>query len=150
MPPPQEHSKSILKYFNEANEPQTIISEQELCTQMAEKLHLTSDSVKIGLCILCNAGNASFHDIVVDNKPVRLYKLASLPNGKTDGISKLDVSIYTLRRMEKSLIKSVEAIENDIKNTDTMVRGYLKEQKRQLAKSFLRKKHVLEKNLGNL
>lgn len=144
----QDHAKSILKCFNEQNEPQLVISEPELCSQMTEKLNLTVDGVKIGICALCNSSRASFRDFAVDEKTVRLYKLASMQKAKADEITKLDVSIFTLRRMEKSLVKSVEGIETDIKNTDTVVRGYLKEQKRQLAKSFLRKKHVLEKNLG--
>lgn len=85
---------------------------------------------------------------MIDNKSVRLYKLAASQTATSTELTPLEVSIYTLRKVEKSLIKSVEGIETDIKNTDTAVRKYLKEQKRQLAKSFLRKKHVLEKNLG--
>lgn len=115
---------------------------------MTEKLALKLDGVKIALHVLCNTGRASFRDITIDNKTVRLYKLTSVQNPIADELTKLDVSLFTLRRMEKSLIKSVEGIETDIKNTDTVVRGYLKEQKKQLAKSFLRKKHVLGKNLG--
>lgn len=82
---------------------------------MTEKLAIKSESVQIALYALCSSGRASFRDIVVDSKPVRLYKLASLQNLKADELTKLDVSIFSLRRMEKSLVRSVEAIETDIK-----------------------------------
>lgn len=144
----QEQANKILKCFNEFNESQSVVCESDLCNQLTEKLTLKVDGIKIGLCYLCNIGRASYRDAMIDNKSIRLYKLAALQTATSTELTPLDVSIYTLRRMEKSLIKSVEGIETDIKNTDNTVRKYLKEQKRQLAKSFLRKKHVLEKNLG--
>lgn len=104
--------------------------------------------MKLALCYLCNIGQAFYLDTVIDKKSLRLYKLAASANVKAEELSQLDASIYALRKMEKSMIKSVEGIETEMENTDGLVRRYLKENKRQLAKSFLRKKHVLVKNLS--
>lgn len=79
-----------------------------------------------------------------------LCKLAVSMTRNVEPITPLDISIFTINKMEISLTKSVEAIENDIERTDGLVRQYVREKKKQLAKSFLRKKHVLEKNLGKL
>lgn len=91
---------------------------------------------------------ASIQKTMIDNQEVIVYKFAVTWNCNVEPITLLDISIYTLNKMEKSLLKSVENIESDINQTDTLVRQYIKDKKRQLAKNFLRKKHVLEKNLG--
>lgn len=85
---------------------------------------------------------------MIDNQEVTVYKFAVTWNCTVEPITPLDISIYTLNKMETSLLKSVENIESDINQTDTLVRQYIRDKKRQLAKNFLRKKHVLEKNLG--
>lgn len=144
----QDHARNLLNHNNEASESQSVFSEQELCHQYEELLALKSDSVKLALCYLCNTGQASYLDTIVDKKSVRIYKLAAPPGAKAAELSQLDASIYALRKMEKSLVKSAESIETEMENTDGLVRRYLKENKRQLAKSFLRKKHVLVKNLS--
>lgn len=84
----------------------------------------------------------------IDKQEVILYKFAVTWSCNVEPITPLDISIYTLNKMEKSLTKSVEAIEVDINSTDALVRQYIRDKKKQLAKNFLRKKHVLEKNLG--
>lgn len=90
----------------------------------------------------------SIQKTTIDKQEITLYKFAVAWNCSVEPITPLDVSIFTLNRMEKSLTKSVEAIETDINSTDTLVRQYIRDKKKQLAKNFLRKKHVLEKNLG--
>lgn len=91
----------------------------------------------------------SIQKTTIDKQEIILYKFAVAWNHVTvEPITLLDVSIFTLNKMEKSLTKSVDAIEMDINSTDALVRQYIRDKKKQLAKNFLRKKHVLEKNLG--
>lgn len=90
----------------------------------------------------------SIQKTTIDKQEITLYKFAVAWNCTVEPITPLDVSIYTLNKMEKSLTKSVEAIEMDINSTDALVRQYIRDKKKHLAKNFLRKKHVLEKNLG--
>lgn len=51
---------------------------------------------------------------------------------------------------QRNLLQQLEDLEDDIKLNDEKVRQYVKEGKRQLAKTYLRKKHLLEKNHGKL
>lgn len=107
----------------------------------------TVDGVEAALHQLHCKQKASIQKTKIDQKEVVLCKLAVDMKANVEPITPLDISIYTLNKMEKSLTKSAETIENDIERTDTLVRQYIRDKKRQLAKSFLRKKHVLEKNL---
>lgn len=106
------------------------------------------DGVETALHYLHCQQKASIQKTTVDQKEVTLCKLAIAWDSSVDTITPLDISIYALNKMEKSMTKSVEAIESDIEHTDAQVRQYIRDKKKQLAKSFLRKKHVLEKNLG--
>lgn len=90
----------------------------------------------------------SIQKTTIDKQEITLYKFAVAWNCNVEPITPLDVSIFTLNKMEKSLTKSVEAIEMDINSTDALVRQYIRDKKKHLAKNFLRKKHVLEKNMG--
>lgn len=51
---------------------------------------------------------------------------------------------------QTSLLKQLENLELDIKENEGKAHQYIKENKRQLAKTYLRKKHLMEKNHGEL
>lgn len=133
--------------FNASTDCLTVVSAEDLVKQFSDS-EMTAEGVEMALHSLHCQQKASIHKTQIDQKTVILCKLSVDVNCKAEPITALDVSIYALNKMEKSLAKSVEAIENDIEQTDSLVRQYLREKKKQLAKSFLRKKHVLEKNLG--
>lgn len=97
--------------------------------------------------LLCNQ-KLSIQKTQIDKQEIILFKFAVTWNCNVEPITPLDISIYTLNKMEKSLTKSVEGIEVDINKNEMVVRQYIRDKKKQLAKNFLRKKHVLEKNLG--
>lgn len=133
------------------NECHTIISNADLIKQLTENENeFKLPGIEAALHYLYCHKKASIDKILIDKQEVILYKFTVTWNCDVEPITPLDKSIYTLNRMEKSLTKSVEDIESDINHTDTLVRQYIRDKKRQLAKNFLRKKHVLEKNLGNL
>lgn len=115
---------------------------------MTENNAFTLDGIEAALHYLHCHHKLSIQKTQIDKQEVILYKFAVTWTGEVESITPLDISIYTLNKMEKSLIKSVDAIEVDINNTDALVRQYIRDKKKQLAKNFLRKKHVLEKNLG--
>lgn len=106
------------------------------------------DGIEVALHYLDCKQKLSIQKTHIDKQEVILHKFAVAFDCTVEPITQLDTSIYTLNKMEKSLTKSVEDIEMDINNTETLVRQYIRDKKKQLAKSFLRKKHVLEKNLG--
>lgn len=134
--------------FNAANECHTIISKDDLIKQLTENNVFKLDGIEVALHYLLCHHKLSIQKTHIDKQEITLYKFAVDWNCNVESITPLDTSIYTLNKMEKSLTKSVEAIETDINNTDTLVRQYVRDKKKQMAKNFLRKKHVLEKNLG--
>lgn len=143
----QSQAEKLLSTFNAHNECHTIISKEDLVKQLMEHDEFTMDGIEVALHYLhCNQ-KASIQKSMIEDKEITLFKFAVDWNCSVEPITPLDISIYTLNRMEKSLTKSVEAIETDIDQTDNLVRQYIRDKKKQLAKSFLRKKHVLEKNL---
>lgn len=48
------------------------------------------------------------------------------------------------------LDKCIEDLHIDMKNSEDLARSYVRDGKKLLAKSCLRKKHLVEKNLGNI
>lgn len=138
----------MLTTFNASTECHTIVSKEDLIKQLTENDVFQMDDIETILHYLHCYQKLSIRNTQIDKQEVVLYKFAVAWNCNVEAITPLDTSIYTLNKMEKSLTKSVEGIEVDINNTDTLVRQYIRDKKKQLAKNFLRKKHVLEKNLG--
>lgn len=134
--------------FNSTHECHTIISKDDLIKQITENNVFNLQGLESALHYMLCHQKLSIHKTQIDKQEVILYKFAVTWNCNVEPITPLDISIYTLNKMEKSLTKSVEGIEVDIHNTDALVRQYIRDKKKQLAKNFLRKKHVLEKNLG--
>ncbi|XP_016955734.1 charged multivesicular body protein 7 [Drosophila biarmipes] len=81
-------------------------------------------------------------------KGQRQIHLIKIP--KKDGddlnISQEDHAVHNLQNTQAQLLKQLEDLEEEIKINDEKARQYLKENKRQLAKTYLRKRHLLEKN----
>lgn len=169
----QAIAEKLLISFNGANECHTIVSKDDLIKQLTEntafnvqgknakfppwmnrlsEFFISKDLPLLGIeCALhylhCHH-KLSIQKTTIDKQEITLYKFAVAWNCTVEPITLLDVSIFTLNKMEKSLTKSVEAIEMDINSTDALVRQYIRDKKKHLAKNFLRKKHVLEKNMG--
>lgn len=144
----QAIAERLLAVFNSTNECHTVVCKEDLIKKMTENNAFTLDGIEAALHYLHCYHKLSIQKTQIDKQEVILYKFAVTWTGEVESITPLDISIYTLNKMEKSLIKSVDAIEVDINNTDALVRQYIRDKKKQLAKNFLRKKHVLEKNLG--
>ncbi|KAH8361657.1 hypothetical protein KR084_012485 [Drosophila pseudotakahashii] len=81
-------------------------------------------------------------------KGLRQIHLVKIP--KKDGddlnISQEDHAVHNLQNTQAQLLKQLEDLEEEIKVNDEKARQYLKENKRQMAKTYLRKRHLLEKN----
>lgn len=63
-------------------------------------------------------------------------------------ITEVDHAVHNLEMTQASLLKQLETLEDDIKANDDKARQYVRENKRQLAKTYLRKRRLLEKNHG--
>ncbi|XP_017022749.1 charged multivesicular body protein 7 [Drosophila kikkawai] len=81
-------------------------------------------------------------------KGLRQIHLVKIPKkqGEDLNISQEDHAVHNLQNTQAQLLKQLESLEEDIKLNDDKARQYLKENKRQMAKTYLRKRHLLEKN----
>ncbi|XP_017098090.2 charged multivesicular body protein 7 [Drosophila bipectinata] len=81
-------------------------------------------------------------------KGIRQIHLVKIPKKQGDdlNISQEDHAVHNLQNTQSQLLKQLESLEEDIKVNDDKARQYLKENKRQMAKTYLRKRHLLEKN----
>lgn len=103
--------------FNSTHECHTIISKDDLIKQFSN-----GNDLECALHYLQCHQKLSIQHTQIDKQDVILYKFAVTWNCNVEPITPLDISIYTLNKMEKSLTKSVEAIEIDINSTDALVR----------------------------
>ncbi|XP_017081174.1 charged multivesicular body protein 7 [Drosophila eugracilis] len=81
-------------------------------------------------------------------KRFRQIHLVKIPKKEGDdlNISQEDHAVHNLQNTQAQLLKQLEDLEEDIKVNDNKARQLLKENKRQMAKTYLRKRHLLEKN----
>lgn len=81
-------------------------------------------------------------------KGIRQIHLIKIPKKPGDdlNISQEDQAVHNLQNTQAQLLKQLEDLEEEIKVNDDKVRQYMKENKRQMAKTYLRKRHLLEKN----
>lgn len=103
--------------FNTNNECHTIVSKDDLIKQLTENDVFKMDGIETALHYLNCHHKLSIQKTTIDKQEITLYKFAVTWNCDVEAITPLDTSIYTLNKMEKSLTKSVEAIEVDINNT---------------------------------
>lgn len=64
-------------------------------------------------------------------------------------INESDIGLHNLHTTRQLLLKQLENLEFQVAENEEKARQYIKENKRLLAKTYLRKKHLLEKSHGN-
>lgn len=84
-----------------------------------------------------------------EQQQVLLLKICH-SNEKVEAITELERSVCRLKRMQRLLLKSLCDKENEMNDTVQRVKTQLKAGQKQLAKSFLRKKHLLEADLKRI
>ncbi|XP_023292401.2 charged multivesicular body protein 7 [Lucilia cuprina] len=98
-------------------------------------LHTLNVQRKIGLEYKTNTNELQIH----------LVKIPSKEDPNVN-ITENDHAIHNLQVTKTNLVKQIDDIEMEIKDNENKARQYIKENKRLLAKTYLRKKHLLEKN----
>lgn len=129
-----------------------IISLDELKKKISQ-LDITDDGAKYAVQYLKVKGHACELMVELSGIPQTIFKFVSVNTAEGGGkcdISEKDVSLYDMKYQETVLIKSVETLEHEINNLEDIVRKYVRENKKQLARNHLKKKHVLQKQLGTI
>ncbi|XP_011178311.2 charged multivesicular body protein 7 [Zeugodacus cucurbitae] len=128
-----KHEGELLHYENFRELSNAVLALKEDCLLLC--LHVLHCQRKIGL------------EYKTEDKEQQLH-LIKIP-AKTDTsieITETDRAIHNLKMTQASLRTQLENLEEDLKENDEKARQYIKENKRQLAKTYLRKKHLIEKN----
>ncbi|TMW44425.1 hypothetical protein DOY81_010492 [Sarcophaga bullata] len=116
--------------------------QKELCPQ----LNITEECFKLCLHTLYCQRKIGLE--YKSNKNVFEIHLIKIPakDDQNIAISESDHALHNLQVTKDNLLKQLDDIEVDIKYNENKAREYMKENKRLLAKTYLRKKHLLEQN----
>ncbi|CAO1390233.1 unnamed protein product [Diamesa tonsa] len=134
----QEHVKKTHK-FNK------IISMDDLMKNIDNIEGLNAEGILITLHHLSTVENKVFVDIEnVDHHHHKVLMKFSEPHLPVEPITPMERSIYNLEQTEQFLIAAIDEKELNIDKVLTQVRDCLKDGKKLLAKSYLKKKHLLE------
>ncbi|XP_030573106.1 charged multivesicular body protein 7 [Drosophila novamexicana] len=115
-----------------------------LCTSCQVRIHEDF----LDLCLLTlQARRQVALEFKIEKKTQRVH-LIKIPADENESliISEADLAVHNLEMTQASLMKQLESLEEEIKVNDDKARQYVKENKRQLAKTYLRKRRLLEKN----
>lgn len=106
---------------------------------------LNAEGILITLHHLSTVENKVFVDIEsVDHHNHKVLMKFSEPHLPVEPITPMERSIYNLEQTEQFLIAAIDEKELNIDKVLTQVRDCLKDGKKLLAKSYLKKKHLLE------
>ncbi|KAH8378972.1 hypothetical protein KR009_002336 [Drosophila setifemur] len=118
---------------------------KNLCKSQQIRIHSDKD---LCVCLLAlNVRQVVGLEFKIE-KGIRQIHLVKIPKKQGDdlNISKEDHAVHNLQNTQAQLLKQLEDLEEDIKLNDNKARQYMVENKRQIAKTYLRKRHLLEKN----
>ncbi|XP_014093068.3 charged multivesicular body protein 7 [Bactrocera oleae] len=129
----QQHQGELLHYEKFRELSNAVLALKEDCLLLC--LHVLHCQRKIGL------------EYKLEDKEQQIH-LIKIPanNDKSVEITETDHAVHNLKMTQASLLKQLENLEEDIKENEEKARQYIKENKRQLAKTYLRKKLLKEKN----
>lgn len=140
----QNHVRNVHSYNN-------IISMEDLMNSADEIEGLSKDGILLSLHHLNSVEKSVF---IEENKAVKgshhhhkLLLKFNEPGKPVQPITQLERSVYNLESTERYLIDTIDKKENSLNDLLVHVRDCLKNGKKQLAKTYLRKKHMLEADL---
>lgn len=140
----KRHSEKLLKSLPTNK----VISMDEFTKTIAEHEPelVTSQGVEYALHYLKLQKQADQETIDLSFHSQSVLKFS--PVGGRCSITETDMEVYAVKWQENDLIKTCEDLEQQISQHDDIVRNYIRENKKQLAKNYLKKKHILSKQLG--
>lgn len=140
----QEHVCNVHSYNN-------IISMDELMKNSDDIEGLSKDGILLALQHLSNVDKSVYIEEdksnVAGSHHHKLLMKFNMPGRAVEPITELERSVYNLESTERFLIETIDKKENDLNKLLVQVRNCLKDGKKQVAKTYLRKKHMLENDL---
>lgn len=135
------------KLIQKENKHNILLSRSSL-TELVKKLNLTGEGIDLVLHHLLCRQRVFMEKLPSegDHEKKVLLKFA-VPGAQAQPITAIERSIYNLEQTEHDLMKVIEKLEQNISDAMALVKQNLRDGKKQLAKSNLKKMHLLEKNL---
>ncbi|XP_035909242.1 charged multivesicular body protein 7 [Anopheles stephensi] len=142
----EQHAKAIENAINERGLQNKLLQYDDLITLLAETSNITRQGVEPAMILLENRGRLTKQIMASGESSTVLIKFAGA-NLAAQPITSIEKSIYDLEQSEKRLMKDINTIERNISQTMDEVREYIKNGRKQMAKTYLKKKHTLEKHM---
>uniref|UniRef100_A0AAG5DDY2 Charged multivesicular body protein 7 n=1 Tax=Anopheles atroparvus TaxID=41427 RepID=A0AAG5DDY2_ANOAO len=146
--------KNTAKYHGEIIE--KVVVSQELCNRIIsyDKLvriikqssNISEDGIQAALVVLEQNKRLVRETVLKEGSLSELIKFA-VSNAVAQPITDIERSIYDVEQSETVLMNGIVKIEQDIDDTMVQVRACIKDGRKHLAKTYLKKKHLLEKKL---
>ncbi|XP_065087603.1 charged multivesicular body protein 7 [Ochlerotatus camptorhynchus] len=143
----KSQSNMLEKLIQKENKYNVLLSRSSL-TELVKKLNLSGEAIDLVLHHLLCRQRVFMEKLPSeeDHEKKVLLKFA-VPGAQAQPITDIERSIYNLEQTEHDLMKVIEKLEQNISDTMVAVKQNLRDGKKQLAKSNLKKMHLLEKNL---
>lgn len=112
------------------------------CTEKMKNPRITEGNVKLALIWLRHTRKAAFRE---DNSDHKNEVLAKISRNGVKKVTEIEENIHRLMKQESILIRNIEQLEVERNEVIGKAKSSLASDLRQVAKTFLRKKHELDK-----
>ncbi|XP_053665447.1 charged multivesicular body protein 7 [Anopheles marshallii] len=141
-----QHSKMIENIIAERELTNKLLQYEYLVDLLKKTSSITRHGVEPAVDLLEKCNRLTKQTIVCGETSTLLIKFAGA-NAIAQPITSIEKSIYELEESENRLMEDINMVEHSISQTMDKVREYIKDGRKQMAKTYLKKKNYLEKNM---
>lgn len=144
------HSKLLLEHVRTHFDTIKVISMDELMKGAVDIDGVSADGLLLALHQLSTVDKRVYieeHNTTDPNHHHKLLLKFSEPHQVVQPITEMERSIYNLEQTEKFLLETIDKKEAQLNEVLKQVKDCLKDGKKQIAKTYLRKKHLMEADL---
>lgn len=142
----QQHAKTIERTIMERELYNKLLQYEDLVDLFNKTSSITRHGVEQALALLETCNRLTKQIIVCGGTSTVFIKFAGV-NTVAQPITNIEKCIYELEQSENRLMKDITTVEQNISQTMNMVREYITDGRKQMAKTYLKKKKILEKNM---
>uniref|UniRef100_A0A182QIJ9 Charged multivesicular body protein 7 n=1 Tax=Anopheles farauti TaxID=69004 RepID=A0A182QIJ9_9DIPT len=145
----QVHAQLIEEIVAERKLNGKVIKYDDFITLISETSLITRQGLHPVVALLQQNNRLTRDAVTIDGAKIDLIKFADRNASTAEHITHIEKSVYELEETETQLMKDINLIEHKITQTMDQVREYIKDGRKQMAKTHLKKKNMLEKNMQN-
>uniref|UniRef100_A0A182MBU3 Charged multivesicular body protein 7 n=1 Tax=Anopheles culicifacies TaxID=139723 RepID=A0A182MBU3_9DIPT len=142
----QQHAKTIQNLIETRQLYNKLLQYEDLVVLLNETASIKRHGMEPAITLLEKSNRLTLEKITHAETSIVLIKFAE-KNAVAQPITSIEKSIYELEQSENRLMKDISMIEHNINQTMDTVRECIKDGRKQMAKTYLKKKHFLDKNM---